>query len=82
MTHLKTKLYVYPVTSVYIIKKSAFVMKEISITYSKCVFVALGIQCAMRHMVTCGLFGSTTFFKLYLINGTIIEKKLKIKRVF
>jgi len=77
-----TKLYVYLVTSVYIIKKSAFVMKEIRITYPKCVFVASGIQCLMRHVVTCDLFGSTIFFKLYLINGTIFKKKLKIKRVF
>jgi len=37
-----------------------------SITYSGCVFVALGIQHAMhvRHIVICGLLGSTIFFHL------------------
>jgi hypothetical protein len=38
--------------------------KEITITYSKCVFVALVIQHAMRmrHIVICGPSGSTVFF--------------------
>ena len=48
------------------------------ITYSECVFVALCIQreMLMRHIVVCGLFGSTIFFFLanYLINATILEK--------
>jgi hypothetical protein len=38
----------------------------ISITYSECMSVALGIQHAtrMRHVVICGLTGSTLFFHI------------------
>jgi len=41
-------------------------LKRISITYSECVFVALGIQHAlrMRPIVVCGLSGSTVFFHI------------------
>ena len=37
-----------------------------SITYSECVFAALGIQHAMRmhRIVICGLSGSTVFFRV------------------
>jgi hypothetical protein len=40
--------------------------KAISITYSACVFVALGIQHAMRmrHTVICGLSSSTILFHI------------------
>jgi len=46
------------------------------ITYSEGVFVALGIQNAirMRH-IACGLLDSTIFFTSYLLNGTICGKK-------
>jgi len=40
--------------------------KAISITYSECVFLALGIQHAMHmhHIVICGLSGYATFFHI------------------
>jgi hypothetical protein len=43
-----------------------------------CEFVALRIQHTMgkRHIVICGMPGSTMFFSHYLINSTIFGKKL------
>ena len=40
--------------------------KAITITYSGCEFVAIGIQHAMRmlHTVTCGLSGSTVLLQI------------------
>jgi len=40
--------------------------KAISVTYSECVFVASGIQHAMRmlHTVICGLSGCVIFFHI------------------
>jgi hypothetical protein len=52
--------------------------KAISFTRSECVFLALGIQHAMRMrciILSCGLLGSTEFFPYYLINGTIFRRK-------
>jgi len=42
------------------------VEKAVSVTYCECVFLALGIQHAMRmhHIAICGLLGSTIFFNL------------------
>jgi len=58
--------------------------KAIDITYSKSVFVALGTQreIRLRHIVICGLPGSTIFFHT-IINGTIFGNKLSnIKPLF
>jgi hypothetical protein len=60
--------------------------KWISISHSKCVFVALGIQHEMRkrNIVICGLSGSLKFFPHYPIKRSVFEKKnnLEIKCVF
>ena len=50
--------------------------KKKYITYSESVSVALVIQHAkrMRHIVICGLPGSTVFSAHYLTNGTIFEQ--------
>jgi len=56
-----------------------------SITYCECVFVALGVQHAMRmrRVIICGLPPLYNIFPNFLINGTIFGKKLlNIKFVF
>jgi hypothetical protein len=59
--------------------------RVITISYSEYVFVALDMpqEMRMRHIVIYGLSGSTIFFSHYLINSTILDKKLlHIKCVF
>jgi len=60
------------------------VEKAINITYSECVFVALGIQHAihMSHIVTCGLPHSTIFFQLSETRHVFRKKLLNTKCVF
>jgi hypothetical protein len=36
----------------------------------------------MRHIVTCGVPGSTFFFSRYLKQGTIFEKRVVENRMF
>ena len=57
--------------------------KAISVTYSECVFVALGILHAMLkpHIVICGLPCSAIFFHV-ISNGTIFEKYIEYKMCF
>jgi len=60
-------------------------MMMMIIIYCERVFVALGIQDAMRmrHTAICGLPRSKKCFHHYLINGMIFEiKLLNTKRVF
>jgi hypothetical protein len=52
--------------------------KAINITYSECVFVALGFQHAtrMRHIFICGLAGRTTFFHINVQTVRFARKKV------
>ena len=52
--------------------------KSTNVTYSEGVFVALGIQHAMRmrDFVICGLSGLYSVFPHYPTNCTIFDKKL------
>jgi hypothetical protein len=55
--------YTYNVTLFCVRATTVAVEKQLSITYSECVFVALRMQhvILMHHIVICGLFGSTNF---------------------
>jgi len=48
-----------------------FRAKELSVTYSECVSVALGIRHVPYYIVICSLSGSNHILPHYLINGTI-----------
>ena len=67
----------YNVTRRRVCLTTVAVEKAISIIYSECVFVALGIKRGnrMRRIVKCGLSGYCHIFPHYLINFTIIGGK-------
>jgi hypothetical protein len=50
--------------------------KAVTITYFECVFVALGIEHAMRmrHIVICGLSGSTLVFRITSYTAQFFKK--------
>ena len=59
--------------------------KAINVTYSECAFVVLGTQQAIRvrHIVICGLPGTTVFFstfphKWYNYRKNIINHKVSV----
>ena len=51
--------------------------KAISITYSECGFMALGVQHVMRHIVICGLLHYTVFFHVILYTKQFRKKIIK-----
>jgi len=61
-----------------------FQWQKLNITYTECVFVALGIQPALRmyHMTICGLYGSTMFSTLTQNTARFSKKKMSAKFLF
>ena len=55
--------------------------KAVSITYVKCVFVAVSIQVTtrMRHIAICGLPGSTIFFHIILYAARFSKRVMEHK---
>ena len=61
-----------------LVRATIVVVGKQCVTYSECVFVALGVRHAMRmrRIVICGLPSFTVLFTHCVIKGTIFEKKL------
>jgi hypothetical protein len=64
---VNTRHSMYPLRNIYARSANNCCLgKAVSLSYSECVFVALGIQYAMRmhHIIICGLSGCKIFFHI------------------